>query len=248
MPQPHRIYGLRKDVSFSHPAVPRYEALGKPTAASVDLRKEMPPVYDQGMLGSCTAQALAGAAEYVLKNAWTPSRLYIYYNERQLQGTVNSDSGSTIGTGITSMLDYGVCPETLWPYIIPDFKLKPNPDSYVAGKKDILLSFTHMVNLQAVKEKLDQKIPVAFGFQVYGYMESEMMAQTGVLRLPETGEKYLGGHAVLAVGYDDSAEMLIVRNSWGPHWGQYGYFMMPYKYAENPALAGDFFSVEKFGG
>jgi C1A family cysteine protease len=93
---------------------------------SVDLRGKMPPVYDQGALGSCTGNALACAFEYDDKNIFQPSRLFIYYNERNIEGTVSSDSGALISDGIKSLETYGVCPETLGPYDISKFADKPH--------------------------------------------------------------------------------------------------------------------------
>lgn len=240
-----RVYGFRKDVNFKHD----FEVLQKPVGIIKppvwSLQKDMPPVYDQGQIGSCTANALGGGIEFLEKKRSVPSRLFLYYNERQLQGSVMQDSGSTIGTGITALINYGICTEELWPYETKDLFVKPDEAAYKSANTDILQSFTQLTTLETIKESIYKGYPVAFGFQVYEYMESEAMARNGILRLPQPGEKLLGGHAVLAVGYNDTTQMVRIRNSWGQFWGQSGYFDMPYKYISEPQLASDFWAINK---
>jgi C1A family cysteine protease len=238
-------YGFRKDVNFQND----FETISKPCIVSIppkfSLEAKMPPVYDQGQLGSCTANALCGGVEYLEKQPVSPSRLFLYYNERLLQGTTQQDSGSTIGTGITALINYGIVAESVWPYDTNDWNVKPDQQAYTEAKKDLLISFTHLTNLDVIKESIYRGYPVSFGFQVYEYMESNAMERNGILRLPVPGEKLLGGHAVLAVGYDDDTQMIRVRNSWGAYWGLNGYFDMPYKYITDPNLASDFWAINK---
>src|SRR5437016_8548332 len=105
-----------------------------------DLRDECPPLYDQGNLGSCTANAIAGAYEFDQTRQglpdFMPSRLFIYYNERTLEGTVDSDSGAMIRDGIKSVAKRGFCAEELWPYNIKRFADKPPESCYRAALKD----------------------------------------------------------------------------------------------------------------
>ena len=82
-----------------------------------------------------------------------------------------------------------------------------------------------------------------FGFTVYESFESQEVAKTGVVPMPAPGEQVVGGHAVLAVGYDDSAQTFMVRNSWGTGWGQAGYFTMPYAYLTTRGLSSDFWTI-----
>jgi len=84
-----------------------------------------------------------------------------------------------------------------------------------------------------------------FGFSVYESFESDAVAKSGVLDLPAPGEKQVGGHAVVGVGYDDATKRILVRNSWGPAWGQAGYFTMPYDYVNNRNLSDDFWSIRR---
>jgi len=110
------------------------QLLAAPLPQTVDLRQQCPPVYDQGQLGSCTANAIAGALEFDrLKQGltdFTPSRLFIYYNERAIEGTVDSDSGAQIRDGIKSVAAQGDCPESEWPYDISQFTVQPPQSCY----------------------------------------------------------------------------------------------------------------------
>ncbi|OBI93157.1 hypothetical protein A9X00_14205 [Mycobacterium sp. 1245805.9] len=199
-----------------------------------DLRPSMPAVYDQGQLGSCTGNAIAAAMEYERDRQglsdFIPSRLFIYYNERALEGTVSSDSGAMIRDGIKVVNREGVCPETLWPYDIGVFTVKPPKRCYVAAEKDKAVQYEAIQTLGQLKDAIASSLAVVFGFTVYQSFESQSVADTGVMPMPKPGEATVGGHAVLAVGYSDPKGHLIVRNSWGSSWGDQGYFYMPYQY------------------
>jgi C1A family cysteine protease len=215
----------------------------------VDLRAQCPPVYDQGELGSCTANALGGAYQFEdMKQGhpnFIPSRLFIYYNERVMEGTINEDSGAMIRDGVKSMVDKGVCPETMWPYITSKFTNKPCPQCYTAALDNQVLQYLRITphNLSDVKQCLALGYPFAFGFTVYESMMSAEVAKTGIVPMPKLTESVLGGHAVMAVGYDDSKNALIVRNSWGTSWGLNGYFYLPYGFVEQPNLSADYWTI-----
>lgn len=214
----------------------------------VDLRSSMPPVYDQGQLGSCTGNAIAAAYEYeAIKQGEkpdTPSRLFIYYNERVIEGTVDQDAGAAIRDGIKSVHNQGVAPETLWPYDINKFADKPPQEAYSEALNHEAISYARCLPSH-IRQALARKTPVVFGFTVYDGFESAQVARTGVLHLPGAEERVVGGHAVLAVGYNDTTQSIIVRNSWGEHWGAKGYFTMPYAYILNPGLASDFWTISR---
>jgi C1A family cysteine protease len=226
--------------------------------SSADLRPGCPPVYDQGQLGSCTANAIAGAIEFDQikeKTAeFAPSRLFIYYNERAIEHHTSTDSGAQIRDGIKSVSKQGVCPETSWPYDDtnkdPDpcptckYAQKPTPACYQQASQHKVKLYQRLTPvLMTLKGCLASGYPFAFGFTVYESFESQQVAQTGIMPMPAPSEKVMGGHAVLAVGYDDSKQQFIVRNSWGPDWGIKGYFMMPYTYLTQPGLANDFWTI-----
>jgi C1A family cysteine protease len=215
----------------------------------VDLRgTKMPKVYDQGELGSCTANAIGAAFEFgQLKQGekdFMPSRLFIYYNERAVEGTIDTDSGAMIRDGMKSISKLGVCTEDTWPYDIPRFTEKPPAKAYTEAKKHQALVYRRVLGqLHQMQGCLAQGYPFVFGFSVYESFMSPEVAKTGKVPLPPRGEQLLGGHAVLAVGYDDSIQSFIVRNSWGPKWGIKGYCEMPYGYLTDPQLARDFWAV-----
>ena len=213
----------------------------------VDLRPKCPPVYDQGQLGSCTANSIGAAFEFdQLKQGQTdfmPSRLFIYYNERDIEGTVGSDSGAQIRDGMKVVSALGVCTETTWPYNIAKFKTKPPAKAYKEALSHQALIYRRVVGLRQMQGCLAQGYPFVFGFTVYESFESSQVAKSGKVPMPAPGEATLGGHAVLAVGYDDTQQRFIVRNSWGPNWGMKGYFTLPYGYVTNPQLASDFWAI-----
>ncbi len=213
--------------------------------AHVDLRPQMPPVYDQGQEGSCTGNAWAALIQHLYPAHGEPSRQFIYRAERVIEGTVRSDSGAQIRDGAKALAMVGVCAETEWPYDKAHFATKPPPKVYADALKNTISAYARVTTLDGIKASLADGKPVVFGFSVYDSFESDEVARTGVMNLPVKGEKLLGGHAVLIVGYDDVSQRVIVRNSWGDQWGQAGYFTMPYAYVTNRSLSDDFWQVTK---
>jgi len=173
-----------------------------------------------------------------------PSRLFIYYNERAMEGTVDTDSGAMIRDGMKSISKLGVCTEDTWPYDISQFTAKPPAKAYTEAKKHQALVYRRVLGqLHQMQGCLAQGYPFVFGFSVYESFMSPEVAKTGKVPLPPRGEQLIGGHAVLAVGYDDAEQSFIVRNSWGTGWGIKGYCLMPYGYLTDPQLARDFWAV-----
>ena len=214
----------------------------------VDLRAQCPGVYDQGQLGSCTANAIGAALEFdqmkQKQQAFTPSRLFIYYNERAMEGTVNSDAGGQIRDGVKSVNQQGAPPETDWPYDITKFAEKPPQKAYDdAAQHEAVLYQRLTPILGQLKGCLASGFPFVLGFVVYESFESPQVAQTGEASLPQAGEQQIGGHAVLAVGYDESQQRFLIRNSWGAGWGMGGYFTLPYPYLLQPTLSSDFWTI-----
>ena len=221
----------------------RVEAAALPP--SVDLRPECPPVYDQGQLGSCTGNGWAGAVEFLQMKqgltAFTPSRLFIYYNERVADNDVNTDAGAAISDGAHVVSTQGAPPETDWPYDIAAFAEKPPQRAFDDGLKHLTVQVQQVQqDLTSMKEVLADGLPIVIGFVVYQSFESDAVTNTGVVPMPGHHEKKLGGHCVVVVGYDDSQSRFILRNSWGTGWGMQGYFTMPYAYLTNPRLSSDF--------
>lgn len=227
-------------------------ALARALPAKVDLRDGFPACYNQGELGSCTANALAGALQFLeIKEGASapvmPSRLFVYYNERALEGTVGSDSGAQIRDGIKSVAKRGFCSEELWPYDIRKFTQKPPDRCYRAALKDRVsqyLRLDHTVLVQLLS-CLASGFPFVFGFSVYESFESPRVAATGTVQMPRMGERVLGGHAVVACGYDMKVSRFTVRNSWGGRWGMNGYFTMPFDYLTDSFLSADFWTIRR---
>jgi len=232
----------QRDILYS--AVRPVPAILPPT---VDLRPICAPVEDQGRLGSCTANALVGALEFLEKKDRRPfadlSRLFIYYGERVLEHTVTSDSGAQIRDGIKTLKKQGVCSEKTWPYVISKFAAKPSPACYREALLHQITSYQRIATLDQMRACLAEGFPFVFGFTVYEGFESQQVAATGKVEMPLPGERVLGGHAVVAVGYNDSQQRFWVRNSWGTAWGLQGYFTLPYAYAADRNLSDDFWTI-----
>jgi C1A family cysteine protease len=218
----------------------------------IDFRPWCSPVEDQQNLGSCTANALAGALEFLMKKDKMKfadmSRLFIYYNERVIEHTVRTDAGAMLRDGIKTLAREGACPETSWPYDIARFATKPPKKCYTEALDYQILSYARLNTVDEMRACLADGFPFVFGFSVYEGFESQKVARTGIVDLPAAGERMLGGHAVLAVGYDDATKRVIVRNSWGTGWGKKGYFTLPYAYVANRNLSDDFWTIRRGEG
>ena len=214
----------------------------------VDLRDKCPEIYDQGSLGSCTANSMGAVFQFEqmkqeIEN-FMPSRLFIYYNTREIEGTIRSDAGATLRNTIKTMADKGVCPEKMWNYS-KCFKKKPTEDCYVEGAKHQVLEYLRVEhNLYYIRECLAQGHPISFGMMLYESFMSDLVTNTGVVPMPDLSrESAIGGHAVMLVGYDDIQRHFIVRNSWGKSWGVNGYFYLPYEYCNTPNLTADYWTI-----
>jgi len=241
-----QVYGWKKDKADTRD----YEYVPKTTVLPplVDLRLKCPGIYDQGQLGSCTANAAAGVLEFDMllqgETDATPSRLFIYYNTRDIEGTTQEDSGASIRDTIKSVTQFGACPESEWPYDISQFTVKPDVRSYTDGLLHKAVIYKKVGHSQkALKAALASGRPVIFGFTCYESLEYDTTTQTGYIPYPKKSEQEIGGHAIELVGYDDSQEKFFIRNSWGTRWGLSGYGSMDYKYITSK-LASDFWVVE----
>ena len=211
--------------------------------SGVDLRSQLPPVYDQGSLGSCTANALCAAFAYIVKN-FQGSRLFLYYNTRVLENTTNYDAGAYIHNSIATLKTQGLCAEAGWPYVPSKYTIKPPIICYRAGLQNrIINAYNIPTNLTAMKASLIAKRPFVLGFLVYGSFYGNSVARTGIVPMPGKNESVVGGHAVLVCGYNDAKQWFIVRNSWGAGWGDKGYFYMPYAYFTNPEWTSDIWAI-----
>jgi C1A family cysteine protease len=245
---PQRKFGWKRDLHDQNDY--QFKVVAPvPTPPLIDLSPFCPPIYDQGDLGSCTANALAGAYEFEKmkqkQSYFMPSRLFIYYNERVMEKTVKSDAGAALRDGIKSLNVQGVCPEDMWAYNIKKFASKPCSKCYTTAKKNEVqqyLSVNH-TSIDDIRQCFAQGYPIAFGISVYSSFMSDEVTRTGIVPMPKPDESLEGGHAILGVGYNDTKRMVLVRNSWGTEWGLKGYFLLPYEYITSSQLASDFWTI-----
>jgi C1A family cysteine protease len=244
------VYGWLPDIPDQRDHL--YGAIRKiPTTlpTKIDLRPGCSPVEDQKELGSCTANALAGSLEFLMRKDKVRfadmSRLFIYYNERVIEHTVKTDAGAMIRDGIKTLAKQGCCTEKSWPYDIARFAVKPTKACYAEALDYQILSYARLNTLDEMRTCLAEGFPFVFGFSVYESFETQQVANSGVVNMPNAGERLLGGHAVLGVGYDDKSKRFTVRNSWGLDWGQKGYFTMPYGYLSDRNLSDDFWTIRR---
>lgn len=248
-----------RDFKYGLSLLPK--AQERPIPDAVDLRPFCPPVFEQKNIGSCTGQTIAAALEFLaleeIRNkvvggteAFTPgvyeavSRLFIYYQERVIEGTVNEDAGATIRGGIKAVSSFGACREALWPYDESKIFEKPTAHAYEEASKFKATSYYRINSLDEILVCLAEGYPVCFGFSVYDSFTGDDIAKTGVMDMPSATESVQGGHAVLAVGYDRNKKHLIVRNSWGEEWGDQGHFYMPFEVVTY-RIAADFWTIRK---
>jgi C1A family cysteine protease len=245
----NRTYGWKRDLPDRRDAIFAPSKAIQSLPPSVDLRPQCPPVYDQLALGSCTSNAVAAAIEFDQikqgKTPFVPSRLFIYYNERVMEGTTGSDAGASIRDGIKSVNSQGVCPETEWPYDTSQFAVIPPAECYQQALLERALLYQRVPqDSYDVMECLSSGYPVVFGAMIFESFESNAVTQSGIVPMPEPGEQVLGGHALMIVGYDEAKQVFIVRNSWGDQWGMAGYCTIPFDYVLNPQLCSDFWTIQ----
>lgn len=246
-----RKYGYRKDKYDGRDLL---AAVGDvPLPSRVDLRETqlLPPIEDQGNLGSCVAHAATAAIEYLERRSATAdverSRLFVYYGAREIEGTIKEDAGCQIRDAFKVLNKLGAPDEALWPYNPRKFRTKPTKVAYANAALSRLFKYQRVkVNTLAIKQTLAQSLPVVIGVDLYASFESDAVAASGEVPLPTHAEETIGGHAMLAVGFDDAQQAFLVRNSWGKTWGQQGYCWMPYAYVGNAKLGGDYWVAMEY--
>lgn len=240
-------YGWKKDIPDPRDYLYRDTKVDITIPDKVDLRPACSSVEEQGQLSSCTANALAGNLEFLeIKDKqffFHISRLFIYFNERWIEGDTSEDNGAQLRDGIKSLVKWGYCSEARVPYDITKFTRKPSCIAYAEAKKHKIASYLSIRSMDEMRHCLADGYPFVFGFDVYESFESDEVAQTGIVPMPKDGEQLLGGHAVCAVGYDQTKELFIVRNSWGADWGDKGYFYLPFEFVIKYAT--DFWSIRR---
>ena len=204
----------------------------------------LPSIMDQGNLGDCTANAFYYTIMKQTSNKVPLSRLYLYANCRSLDYTpLDQDDGTTVRTVCKAIVNYGVCLESVYPYIISNHSNLPPLNCYQAAKRFKKFSYIFIQQtVTSIKSALTTyNVPIVFGIMVYSSFMSKAVSTTGMVPMPNTKtETFLGGHCVVIVGYNDTTQRFTCANSWGTSWGNKGYFYLPYDYVTNASLSGDF--------
>lgn len=220
------------------------------TAAALSLRSRMPPVRDQGVIGSCTANAGVVVTEFCLakqtgKIVPPLSRLDLYATTREVEGTpLSEDSGCVVRDVFKAASRYGICEESIWPYVPTHFSKSPPRRAAADALHRRAGSYHAVVGLDQIKACIDEGFPMIFGFDCFQSLMSASVAATGIVPLPTPGEASIGGHCVAGVGFDDHRGALEFQNSWGPAWGDHGFGWLPYDYVAR-GLAADFWTLRK---
>jgi C1A family cysteine protease len=221
----------------------------------VDLRIDSPYIFNQLSIPSCTANAVCIQFDWIQDRShkrnpnsktFIPSRMFLYYNTRKLEGTHLKSTGSSIRNAILSAVNNGVCDEKLWPYDVKKFAIAPPKNCYDNALKNNVTKFARLEQTEyQFKLCLKQGNPFVFGMIIYSSWYHDInLIKKGEVNMPKPSEYSLGGHAMLCVGYDDTIQKFIVQNSWGNTWGDKGYCYIPYKYMLDNKLAWDFWVIK----
>jgi Mimiviridae cathepsin B cystein protease len=226
-----------------------YKAIREPDV--VNLTKYESPIKDQGSLGVCTGMGISGLLEFKYWNLPIPKKLifsaqFIYYNERKMEGTISSDDGAMIRTGIKVAAQYGCSQEKLWPYsdTLEAMIKEPSREAYLDAQNYQIMSYARITNLASMTNCLAQNRPFTCGITLYESFDSDAVAKTGMVPMPGTREQPLGGHCVDCVGYSKPHKLFIMRNSWGREWASSGHFFLPLDYLANSGLASDMWTIK----
>lgn len=217
------------------------------TIGSIDLRPYCTTMEDQGRLGSCTGHAVTSAMEILLNRQNRRielSRLFVYYQARLLEGTTAYDAGAYLRDAVKAANKWGASDERVWVYNIRYFNKPPAKQAYQDAIKRRITEYRRCPTFTEIRASLEQGYPVVGGILLYSSFLSTTTAKTGVMTHPDKStERFLGGHAVCFVGYDDTKQHFIAKNSWGTQWGDKGYFYVPYSVVKDSTLSMDFWAI-----
>lgn len=247
----------RRDVRYSPTKVPNK------LPSRVDLRPYCPRVHEQGHPRTCTAHAIAGAFQFEQRRLglkdFPPSRLFIFYNTiAYVEAKHRLKNGANLRAALKAVARHGVCPEKDWPFSLGHAAMgkKPNQRAYERAEHHKITRYERITQgrrsrpafLQLLQCRLAQGFPFVFAFLLHDSFETLEVAKTGIMPMPKRGERHRDWHAVMAVGYDDRRQQVLVRNSWGWSWGLKGYFWMPYEYITNTRVTADFWTIRGVTG
>jgi C1A family cysteine protease len=213
-----------------------YDYASSDIKESVDMRSMASGVQSQRDLGSCTAQAIVAAYELLLKREQPRdfvelSPLFVYYNARIEEGTINEDAGAYLRSALKAVDHFGICAESVWPYDVNKFDVQPPVAAYEDAKKHRIKKYKRLSGLDNILDSLSSHHPVVTGIMVYSGFEN-ITGENPVLPMPSDTDQELGAHAILLVGYDLPRKQVLAQNSFGSTWGQGGYFWIPFEYIQ----------------
>ncbi len=235
--------GGHRDLPFEGVSVQQVELMGKSIIQPevevngvLDLRKWCSPIENQYSAGSCVGNGVVGALEFLqIRNGmeYTDlSRLFVYYNARLQTQDTDKDDGTYIRLAFSTLTTLGTCSEKVWPYDLDNLFVRPSWAAYRDAYPHKITSYYRITEtdgqglIDAIKRALNAQHPVVFGMKV----DSDFLNvdYRGIIDMPKSGRRDLGGHCMMIVGYDDNVQRWIVRNSWGTNWGDNGYCYIPY--------------------
>ncbi len=263
IPQNKRILNW---VRNTIPATPdkqlQYKLSAKQPVIDLTTKKKFPPIYDQGYIGACTANVFALAFYFILlnnkeysnflnKTNFEPSRLWLYYQQRLIEGNLETDAGAQLYSGIIVLKTKGLCSERLYPYIQTKYKESPELYTYIEAINYKLDDYRILKqNLNDMKASIQLGNPFFFGIYLFKSKSQEKpdidlitKEKNWILPYPTYNDDYVGGHAITAVGYDDDKKLMKIRNSWGENWGDKGHFYLPYEYILDSDFCADFYVI-----
>jgi C1A family cysteine protease len=215
---------------------PKFGAVRQPLILDLRQTPFSPPVYDQGQMGSCVGNSTARMFRFMHRKLGLgdldPARMFIYNEARIKENSLGSDSGAMIADALAVLGKIGVCEESKFPYTTRNLYKKPGTAALTAAKKHLAITRWRINNLNEMLQCLADGFPCVFGFTVYSSFESDKVARTGVMPMPQKGDSNVGGHAIEVEGYNKNVKRLLIANSWGTVWGQKGFFEMPFDYVD----------------
>lgn len=238
---PYNVFMSRIDTSqLTYIEIPVPQLL----PSIVDMRNDLSPIDDQGSLGSSAAISLCELTEYL--SGIKSSSLFLYYNQRKLENNINDNIEASIYDTVKYLIKYGSCSDMEWPYIVEKANERPPVNCYTnALTHKIHKVYNIKSTISDIKTAIYYNVPLCVGIKIFSSFESEDVIKYGIVPMPKETDTILGGQAVLCVGYDDTHQVWIMRNSFGTSWGDKGYFYLHYDYLLNHNYSTDIWCILK---